>query len=426
MTRSTRIVRTAAVASALALTLAACGGDSNDDNTSGGGGDGGALKIGTLLPVTGSLAQLGPPEIAGVDLAVKEINDSGGLFDEDVTVSHTDSGDTENAAVATESSQQLISEGVAAIVGAASSGVTLNVIDDITGSEIVMISGANTATDLTGYSPFYFRTAPPDTVQGDALGNLILSDGAENVAALVFNDPYGTSLRDILEGVVTDAGGSLTYGAEGQEFDPNETNYSAIVSDALADDPDAIAIIAFTTQTPLIVRELVAQDYDMSKVYFVDGNIQNFGTSGDTGFPEGTLTDAKGTLPGANPSQEFQDRLAEVNDGLTEYSYAAESYDATILVALAALKGGDSSAQTIRDNMQAVSGADGGTDCTGWEECKALVEDGEDIVYQAVSGVGPFNDDNDPSSAFIGIYQFDDQNEYEFLEAQEGTVPEAS
>ena len=52
--------------------------------------------------------------------------------------------------------------------------MTRNVIDDITGAKIVQISPANTATDLSGYSDFYFRTAPPDTVQGAALANLIL------------------------------------------------------------------------------------------------------------------------------------------------------------------------------------------------------------------------------------------------------------
>lgn len=55
-----------------------------------------------------------------------------------------------------------------------------------------MVSPANTATSLSGYSPFYFRTAPPDTVQGSALGNLILEDGVEKLGVLVFNEEYGT------------------------------------------------------------------------------------------------------------------------------------------------------------------------------------------------------------------------------------------
>ena len=41
---------------------------------------GGPLVIGTLLPLTGFLAFLGPPEVAGVQLAVQEINAAGGVL----------------------------------------------------------------------------------------------------------------------------------------------------------------------------------------------------------------------------------------------------------------------------------------------------------------------------------------------------------
>jgi len=426
MIRSTRAGRALAVAGAVALALTACAGSSDDpgadETTADGSGE--PLHIGTILPVTGSLAQLGPPEIAGVDLALAEINEAGGLFGADIEVTHTDSSDAKNASVATASAQELISAGVSAIIGAASSSVTLNIIDDITGAGIVQVSPANTATDLSGYADFYFRTAPPDSVQGDVLGNLIVGDGATNVGILVFNDSYGTSLRDVVEGVVSGAGGQVVYGTAGQEFDPDETNFATIVADAIAAAPDAIAILSFTDQTPPLVRELVAQGWDMSKTYFVDGNLQNFGTEGDIGFPAGTLENAQGTLPGAFPSEEFQARMLEVDPELKDYSYGPESYDATMLVALAALKGGASDGETIQANMTAVSGADGGTDCTGWEECSQLLEDGEDIAYQAVSGVGPFNDANDPSSAFIGIYKFGPENTYTFTRSEEGEVPE--
>ena len=65
MTRS-KLIRSAAIIGASLLVLAAC--SSSDDNSSDGAGA--ALKIGSLLPETGSLAFLGPPEFAGVDLAV--------------------------------------------------------------------------------------------------------------------------------------------------------------------------------------------------------------------------------------------------------------------------------------------------------------------------------------------------------------------
>ena len=53
-------------------------------------------------------------------------------------------------------------------------------------------------------------------------------------------------------------------------------------------------------------------------------------------------------LPGAFPTEEFQGRLLEVNDSLQDYSYAAEAYDATILAALAAVKGGATDGETIQ------------------------------------------------------------------------------
>lgn len=432
MIRSKNTLRFAALLGTLGLVLTACGnGDADtdsgngEDEANGNGeevseGEGGSLHLGTLLPVTGSLAQLGPPQIAGVDLAVQEINEAGGIFGEDVIVTHTDSGDAEQAAVGTESSQQLISDGAHVVIGAAASSVTLNVVDDITGAGVVQFSPANTTPELSGYSPFYYRTAPPDSVQGDALTNLMIGNGASDISLLVFNDAYGTALRDVVVNVADAAGATITYGESGQEFDPNETNFQAIVSDALSSDPDAVAIIAFTTQTPLIVNELASQGFDMSNTYYVDGNIQNFGDE----FPEGTLEGAQGTLPGANPSEDFRDLLTEVDSSLDEFSYAAEAYDAAMLSALAALRGGEATSASVQENLPAVSGADGGTDCTGWEECSALIEDGEDIVYQAVSGVGPFNAANDPSSAFIGIYEYDSENNFHFQEAIEGEVPE--
>jgi branched-chain amino acid transport system substrate-binding protein len=178
-----------AAISAGALVLSACGGDSDDDtatteasaapsasesasaeqNTADG-----TLTIGTLLPQTGSLAFLGPPEFAGVDLAIKEINEAGGVLGKDVAKVDSDSGDT-STNIASQSVDRLLSQNVDAIVGAASSGVSLTVIDKITGAGVVQISPANTSPDFTDYpdKDLYFRTAPSDVLQGRILGNQI-------------------------------------------------------------------------------------------------------------------------------------------------------------------------------------------------------------------------------------------------------------
>ncbi len=85
MKRSNRTYRLAAIAAAGALVLAACGGsdDKSEGDAPAAKGDG-VLTIGQLLPQTGSLAFLGPPEFAGVDLAIKDINAAGGVLGKDV------------------------------------------------------------------------------------------------------------------------------------------------------------------------------------------------------------------------------------------------------------------------------------------------------------------------------------------------------
>lgn len=433
MTRRTHALSVAAVTGVIAITLAAC--SSSSDEPKGDGSTAGStsaasgpLKFGTLLPVTGNLAYLGPPEIAGVELAIKDINEAGGVNGSDVTVSHKDSGPTSDlATIGTPSAKALIDEGVHVIIGAASSGLSLGVVGPITDEDIVQISPANTAADLSGIDPFYFRTAPPDEIQGQALATQIITDARTNVGILVFDDPYGTGLRGFVQEDLEAAGVKITYGAEGagQDFAPEQNDYSAQVGEVLATNPDAIVIITFD-EIRVIVPALVQAGYDTSSLYFVDGNLASFkqdpATPDKFYFDPGTLEGAKGTTPGANPTDDFKARLIEVSPSLKDFNYAAESYDATILAALAAVKGGQNDGPTVQANMAAVSGAADGTECATFADCVELLNSGEEIFYQAVSGIGPFNADNDPSSAYVGIYQYDAENTPVWVRAEFGEI----
>ncbi len=125
------------------------------------GGDG-VLTVGTLLPVTGDLAFLGPPEVAGARLAAEDINAAGGVFGTDVRLVEGDSGDT-NQDIANPEVDRLLAEGVDSIHGAASSAVSKLVIDKITGAGVIHFSPANTSPDFTTYDDggLYFRTRRP-------------------------------------------------------------------------------------------------------------------------------------------------------------------------------------------------------------------------------------------------------------------------
>jgi neutral amino acid transport system substrate-binding protein len=443
MIRTTSAVKALAIAGVAAVLLAAC---SSTGSASGGASSSSsasskkdpaskceapstpstdALKIGTILPLTGSLAYLDPPAQAGVGLAVSDINAAGGVLGKDVTVApETDSGDSNDMTVSSSAATKLVNAKVPVAIGAESSSVTLNVIDQLTSNCIIEISPANTATDLSGYSSYYYRTAPPDTVQGSALGQLVTGDGNAKVAFLVFNDTYGTGLRNTIQTAVESAGGQVVYGGKGkgEEFPPGQTTFSSEVTAALAAKPDAIVILAFD-ETKSIIPELVSQGWDMSKIYMSDGNTADYSKD----FDAGTLEGAQGTIPGASPKDDLKAKLAawyKQNQGkdLTDYSYAAESYDAVTLAALAAVKGKGTDSGTIQANMAAVSGADGGTECSTFKECAALLDGGKDIHYTGPSGIGPFDKSNDPSSAYIGIYKFGADNKPAYQSAIQGSV----
>jgi branched-chain amino acid transport system substrate-binding protein len=399
------IVAATAVAS---LVLASCGG---------GGSASGPLKIGSLLPETGSLAFLGPPEFAGVDLAVADINAAGGVLGEDIEHVRGDSGDT-STDIAQQTTDSHLAAGVSAIVGAASSSVSKTVIDKIASAGVVQFSPANTSPDFTNYADdgYYFRSAPSDTYQGAVLGQLMAKDGATNAVILNLDDEYGNGLAKYALAAFTGNETNIIY-------NPQATEFSAEVTQAKAAKPDAIAIIGFD-ETAEVLVELIKQGIgpDKVKTYLVDGNYSN---SAYKDLPAGIMKGVKATTPGVKPDSTFRDRLLSIDSALTDYSYAAESYDAVILIALAAEQGGATDGATIRDNLESVS--KGGTKCTTFADCKALIAEGTDIDYDGISGPIEFDQNGDPSVATMGVYLYtaNDQSEAVLEEFITGDVPAA-
>ncbi len=373
------------------------------------------LKIGSILPITGSLAFLGPPEIAGVDLAVAEINASeAGVLGGNIEVFHRDSGDT-TTDIATQSATELLSLGVSGIVGAASSGVSKTFIDQVTGAGVLHFSPANTSPDFTNYADngFYFRTAPSDVLQGRVIGNRITGDGFSRVGVLYLNDPYGIGLYENAKVAIEAAGGSVVSSAT---FNQGDNILSAQIDEVLAESPEAILLIAFD-ETKVIVPELAGtKGFDGSKIYFVDGNLAGYSED----FEPGLVNCAVGTLPGFLATDEHKAALLGINPDLTDFSYANESYDTVMLMALAAVQGGSVDPTVIRDNLQSVSRD--GTKCTSYQECVDLIAAGEDIDFDGRSGPITFDENGDPTEAYVGIYQYGKDNTYAPLEVEFGQL----
>ncbi|MDP9405883.1 MAG: ABC transporter substrate-binding protein [Actinomycetota bacterium] len=400
--------------------------EATETETGGGGGGGGGaeadgtLTIGTLLPETGSLAFLGPPEFAGVDLAAMDINDAGGVLGEDVEVIDGDSGDT-TTDIANQTTDRLLSQEVDVIIGAASSGVSLTVIDKITGAGVVQISPANTAPDFTDYEDngLYFRTAPSDVLQGSILGEVIVEDGNATVGILALQDPYGEGLAEFITDSVENSGSEVV---ETIIYDPNAQNFDAEVQKMAAADPDAIVVIGFDESARILSSMIEAGIGPGDKnVYGTDGNMGN--ALGDQFKGEkGALEGMRGTTPLTDLSKDFTDRLLEVDPKLKDFNYAGESYDATVIAALAAIVAESDAGTDIGEELADVTR--GGTKCEEFAECKELAEDGEDIDYDGITGPLELSDAGDPTSASFAILEFQENNQLgedpEFRQAEQG------
>ncbi|MFC6356915.1 ABC transporter substrate-binding protein [Luethyella okanaganae] len=365
-----------------------------------------SMKIGTILPQSGALAFLGPPEEAGVALAIQDIKAaSPGI---DVEAIYRDSGDT-TTDTATVSVTDLLSQDVSAIVGAASSGVSKTVIDQIVAAGVVQFSPANTSPDFTNYPDkgLYWRTAPSDLLQGEVLGNLIAEDGNSSLGMIVLNDAYGTGLAAATKKSFEAAGGKVV--AE-ELFNEGDSSFDAQIAAVTAANPDAVAIISFD-QAKIVVPALVGSGYPGGKLYFVDGNLSDYSAD----FAPGLIAGSKGTLPGLDVGTlgDFTDRLLKINPALTDYSYAAESYDAVILIALAAYAANDTSGTSIAKYLRQVSGGTGnGEKVTNFADGVKLLKQGKQIDYDGYSGPITFDENGDPTEATIGIYQYGADNKY--------------
>jgi ABC-type branched-subunit amino acid transport system substrate-binding protein len=426
--KRTMVLKTVAVLGAASLALAACSSESEDTTASATAEETSAeataeateecastsLVLGTMLPATGDLAFLGPPEFAGVELALQEIDAAGGVLGSPVTYIEGDSGDT-TTDIASQTVDSQLAQGVNAIIGAASSGVSLTVIDKITSNGVVQFSPANTAPILTTYADngLYFRNSPSDVLQGAVIAQDAVDAGFTKLAVVARQDPYGEGLAAATVKNFTEAGGTVTTDLL---YDPAAPSFEAEVAEIKAGKPEAVAVIGFEESVKLI-QEMIKQGVGPGDVqlYLVDGNLS---TTAFAEFPADTMKGTVGTVPsGSVDLTTFNERLLAFDPALTDYSYGPQSYDATMVIALAAHAAGCATGVDIAAELPNVAG-NGGEMCSTYADCIALLDAGTDIDYMGVTGGVDFNEFGDLLEGTISINEYSSNTEF----AEKGSV----
>ena len=181
-----------AMAATAVLTLSGCG-TGTADSSANAAED--TFVAGGLFPLTGTAAYLGPSNVSTMKLAEQDIDEAGGVLGNKISTITADTSDAEHADQNATAVQSVLSKNPSVVIGPPLSSVVKNTYKQVTTSKIPMISPGATSTAFSGLDDYFFRTIPPDTVQGVVMGDLIAQDGIKNLAIAVFNDEYGISLR---------------------------------------------------------------------------------------------------------------------------------------------------------------------------------------------------------------------------------------
>ncbi len=374
--------------------------------------EGEALKIGVLVPSTGALSTFGPDYINAAELAAKCLNNAGGVNGAAVEIVTGDTGTTPEQGV-TEAERLVNIEGVAAIMGAASSAVSLAVAESVTiPNQIVQISPASTSPALTAVedSDFLFRTPISDAAQGVVLAQLIFDDlGLTSVCDLFVNNPYGQGLSDQYRETFEALGGTVT--ASVPHDDAEAVSYSAELNQCVEGDPEALVAISYPVgQATIYLREALEGDL-IDNFVFVDG------TKEDDIFIElgwAEFDGMFGTAPGALSKPyggAFDDTFVAEYGELYQTPFVREAFDAVIVMALAAqAAGSNTDSAAIRDALRDVSNPPGTAYGPGEEDITAAlaaIANGEDIDYQGASGSVDFDENGDITFGAIEVWRVD-------------------
>jgi branched-chain amino acid transport system substrate-binding protein len=356
------------------------------------------IKMGIILGFTGPIESLTPAMAASAELAFKEATDSGSLLNgSKIEVVRADSTCVDSAA-ATAAAEGVISEGVAAIMGADCSGVTGAIASNVAvPNGVVMISPSATSPSLTTLDDkgFFFRTAPSDARGGQILADITKDNGVKSVAISFTNNDYGKGLADVYEAAVKAHGIEVTTVAAHED---GKADYSSEVATLASAGGDAVAVLGYLDQGGKGIIQASLDSGAFDTFVLSDGMI---GQSLVDAFGE-NLSNSFGSMPGSTgKGAGFFADVASAAGIDSSGPYTGESYDAAALIVLAMQAGNSADRASIAKNIMDVANSPGTKIYPG--ELKKgldLLAQGKKVDYEGATGV-TFTDVGEAEGSFL-------------------------
>lgn len=362
------------------------------------GGGGGPIPMGSILPLTGQLGQYGGGMQEAVELAVQDINDAGGPLGREIELSTRNSETDPN--IAAQRYDSLVSEqDIVGFVGAASSGVSVTIAENIASDQVMQVSNASTSPVLAemGYNEdqsvkYFGRTAPNDGQQGLVMGRILNNYiEADTAAFLYVNNAYGEGLANKAE----EAFDGETLQKVG--YADQTTDYTSTLNELHEGDPDGIGFVGYPGNGRTIVRQWAEGGYGTSQEDWVLSE----GLNSDSFINNNSSQVGNMYMASPNPrdtpgSSAFQNKIGDANT-----LFAAHAYDAMFLQGLAMHAAGEASGTAIAENIRAMS-RQGNTTITVGEfgDAKEALDNDANINYEGASSPVDMNASLEPLNPF--------------------------
>jgi branched-chain amino acid transport system substrate-binding protein len=254
----------------LAIGVAGCAGQSEDGGGAPGAkSQGGTITLGAVLTMTGIGSYYGKHQLAAIQLAVKQVNDAGGIKGKQVKLVYEDARSSNTGALS--ALQKVLESRPAAIVGPVfgTEILAMQPVLDRANIPLVTISGTRDITKKG--SPNIFRTSSTDGVIKVALVDYIVDTLKKTkVGLIITDDAWGFSGRDVITAQLKEHGlepvGVETHAAT----DTNMTAQLKKLKDAGA---DVIVPQGYTPDTGIILKEIESLNLGIPAFVSTDGQM---------------------------------------------------------------------------------------------------------------------------------------------------------
>lgn len=288
------------------------------------------LVIAVTGALTGPSAQDGGDIKRGAELAVANINGSGGINGKQIElITEDDRSDPKEAANV---ANKLVNDSrVLAVIGHYNSSCTLAGAPIYNKAGLLEVTAGSTSPAVSKAGPYTFRVIVTDAFQGDVVTRWMVEEyGHKKVAIMWENDDYGAGLRDVISASVKKYGGEVV-GVESYIFGETK-DFASSITKLRALNPDALFIAGLYTEGSLIAKQAAAVDWT-PPIFGVDGLYTPAYIELGGKAVEGTIVVGFFHESSTDPLVQKFVKDYEAKVGAKPSTYAAYGYDAMMILA---------------------------------------------------------------------------------------------